>query len=176
MTEKQLSKALNGDEMMNLSNKKCKIVLYEDINKSKNIDELLGKEGCVFILYESKKHYGHWTLLMKRNNNIIEFFDSYNYKPDDQFEFIEEDFRELNNMMYPKLVELLYDASDRYKIHYNNYKFQSKLGNIATCGRWCIVRLWFKDINIDRFYKMIKYIKKKTGLSYDKIVVHLTEK
>ena len=166
-----VSYSLSGADMMKGCNNKAKIILYPDLYNYKNIDELLSPHGAIFLLYEYKPRYGHWTLLF-RQNDTIEHFDSYNHKPDDEFSFIPEYFREVNNMMYPRLTRMLHDSNE--EIHYNNFKLQKSGGDIATCGRHCLARLKHKDLNINQYYSMLKYISKKMNITYDEIVYYMT--
>ena len=57
--------------------KNCKIVRYADLNNYDNIYQLLtnGMDFC-FILTESETNSGHWTLLIRDDNNF-EYYDSY---------------------------------------------------------------------------------------------------
>lgn len=167
-----LNYSLSGKDMLEGCGGESKIVVYPDLYKYEDLDELLEPHGAIFLLYEFKKNYGHWTLLFKQGDTI-EHFDSYNYKPDKEFSFIPNYFRKVNKMMYPQLTKMLYDSGK--DIHYNNFELQSQGENIATCGRWCLLRLRFKHMNIDEFYDMMKYLQEKTGLSLDEIVYHLTD-
>jgi hypothetical protein len=163
--------SLSGADLLANSGGKGKIVLYPQLKKYKTLDELLGADGVVFLLYEFKKGYGHWGLLF-RQGETVEWFDSYSYKPDGEFSFIPVDFRKINDMMYPMLTKLLYESGQ--PIHYNNYKMQSANNNITTCGRWVLVRWRFRGLDIDDFYKMFKHIRKASGLSFDEIVYAMT--
>ena len=163
---------MTGNDLLDGMMGKAKIVLYPDLYKYKDIEELLAPHGAVFLLYEFEKRVGHWTLVFKQGDTI-EFFDSYNYKPDYEFEFIPDNFRIINNMLYPQLTKMLYDSGK--EIHYNNYKLQRESSDIATCGRHVLTRLWFKDLNIDEYYKMMKYLCNKTKLTPDEIVYYLTD-
>lgn len=165
--------SLSGKDLMEFCSGRAKIVTYPDLQSYKDIDELLKPHGVVFLLYEFKRFYGHWTLIYRRDDGGIECFDSYSYKPDEEFTFIPEYFRAINDMVYPRLTKMLLDSNK--DIHYNNFKLQRESNNIATCGRWCLVRLLFKHMDIDKFYKMMKFIRAKTGLSFDEIVFHMTD-
>lgn len=163
---------LTGKDLLDGCDGKAKIILYPDLYKYKNLEELLAPHGAIFLLYEYERFIGHWCLIFKQGNTI-EHFDSYNYKPDQEFEFIPEYFREVNNMLYPQLTKMLYDSGK--DIHYNNFKLQSEGANIATCGRHVLNRLKYKEMDIDDYYKMMNFIKKKTGLTFDEIVYELTD-
>lgn len=172
MRKNRLGYYLTGKDMLEAVGGKSKIITYPDLDNYNSIEDLLDPYGAIFLLYEYQKGVGHWTLLF-RQGDTIEHFDSYNYKPDEEFKFIPDYFRKVNDMMYPKLTKMLYDSGK--DIHYNNFELQADGDNIATCGRWCITRLMFKDMNIDQFHDMFQFLKKKTGLSLDEIVYYLTD-
>lgn len=148
----------------------CIILKYSDLSKFLHINELFIKK-FVIILFETKFNYGHWCLLFKNTRNSIEFFDSYGLMPDSQLKYISSVFRKHNNMIYPHLTYLLLFCSN--KIEYNNHIFQKSKNNIATCGRWVILRCLFYNYNIDEFYEIIKS-KKKKNKTLDHLAVFLT--
>ena len=147
--------SLSGQDIMKLMKDKTKIISYKEINKFKSIDELLYPFNSVFILYESKKNSGHWTVLFKLHKKEIEFFDSYGLNIDDELKFINKEFRKNSNQLKTLLTRLLLKDFNKYIIHYNNYQFQKFNSNIATCGRWCIFRLLNKKLYINEFYNKI---------------------
>ena len=68
--------------------KNCKIVKYADLDNYKDIYELLpNRMDFVFLLTESEKNSGHWTLII-RDNNIFEYFDSYGTSPKNILDYI----------------------------------------------------------------------------------------
>src|SRR6185437_3614673 len=147
--------ALSNTDISKALNNKTKIIQYKDLLNYKDIDDLLYPHNKAVILYNTKENYGHWTCIIKRNDSI-EMFDSYGYKPDDQQKYITEKVKSENNMDFPYLTYLLYKSKNKYKIHYNNYKLQSEKDGINTCGRWVILRIHLKEMNIDEFSKLIK--------------------
>lgn len=152
---------------------KVKILAYPELINYENIEELLAPYGCVIILYLQKENYGHWTCVFYqgRNKKRIEHFDSYGYFPDDELNFkIDPYFRKINNMEYPLLTLLLEDAYDRYDMTFNQYKFQKKKHDISTCGRHCVVRLWYSNMELDDYKNMMF----STEYSPDELVTLLT--
>lgn len=150
--------SLSDTDIKNYLNNKTKIIKYSDLNKYNNIDDLIAPYNHAFILYLTAPSYGHWTLLFKRGDNKIEFFDSYGYKPDTEFKFIDNDFRAASNQIYTKVVSLLFDSP--YKIFYNHHKLQGKSTakrQISTCGRWCIGRWLNHHIDENKFKKMMTH-------------------
>ena len=158
---------LSNKDLLELVEGKANIVVYGDIFKYKTIDELLYPYDCCFLLYESKPKWGHWCVIFKRTPENIEFFDPYGTFIDDELDLIDENFRKKSNQTYPYLTYLLYQ--NQYQIEYNQYKFQSKGKNIKTCGRWCVCRLWYRNLTLEQFKKLFK---NKYG---DKNVTYLTK-
>ena len=68
--------------------KNCKIVKYADLDNYKDIYQLLpNRMDFVFLLTESEKNSGHWTLII-RDNNIFEYYDSYGTSPKNILDYI----------------------------------------------------------------------------------------
>lgn len=152
----------SGKEIKDILGSKCKIEKYCNINKYKSLDDLLGSyQGCI-ILYMTNFNYGHWVLVYRRGDNIVEFFNSYGGRPDDDLKHIKKKFRDASNQNYTYLLKLLCEAPE--EIHFNQYKFQKRGKEVQTCGKWCIVRLLFGNLDIDQFHKLFK------GLDGDRVV------
>lgn len=140
--KEEIARSLSDGDIKRFLKGHTKIIQYKDLKKYNNIDDLLAPYGHVIILYMTAPNYGHWTLIMKRPPNEVHFFDSYGYKPDDEFKFINNEFRLASDQIYKKVVHLLYHSP--YKITYNEYKLQGKSTKkqpVSTCGRWCLGRL-----------------------------------
>lgn len=161
----------SSDFLYNKLNGQVKIITYPELINYNTIEELLEPFGRVIILYLQKENFGHWTTIFYQGPNKIEHFDSYGYFPDDELNFkIDPYFRKVNHMEYPLLSLLLYEAFDRFEMTFNQYKFQSKKNDIATCGNHCIVRLWNQDLLLDD-YKDLMY---STKFTPDELVTILT--
>jgi hypothetical protein len=155
--EKLEKKPLSDGEILEGCNNKCNIVCYSDMHKYHSIDELLNPYDCCIILYNKTSNCGHWCALIKRNN-LLEFFDPYGLYPDEELKYIKK--------YEPYLSYLMIDSP--YKLSYNQYKFQKFKKDINTCGRWCYLRIQFKDWSLDKFNK---YFTKKDN---DKFATFLT--
>jgi hypothetical protein len=141
----------------------------KDINPRKLLNEL-----PVVILYETGPNYGHWTLLHRLKNGNVEFFDSYGFKPDEEFYFIDKGYQ------YPHyLWKLLVDIKKllgRNGIHYNEYHLQSSSDRrVATCGRWVILRHLFNDVDIDAFNRGVIGLSGRLGISPDELVSRIIQ-
>lgn len=128
-------------------------VRYADFKNIKNIDSILEKKDIV-ILYPINKleNCGHWTCIFLRPDNVIEFFDSYGKKLDDQLDWA-PNFHEY------ELSKLL--IKSKYPVEYFNYKLQGPTSTV--CGDFCIARLKFKHISDEEFYNLFKKGKEFTS-------------
>lgn len=149
----------------------AKMLIYSDFKKVKSIDQLFDRDrNYIFIMYRSGLLIGHWVVLLRRYNNIIEFFDSYGIMIDNELTWLPMDLRKKFSQTERLLTKLLIGSD--YKIHYNDYRFQGKKS--MTCGRWCILRVVFSDLNENEFYKLIEKAKKISSLTNDQLAIELT--
>jgi hypothetical protein len=126
---------ISNFDILKLTNNKTKIVMYEDLMTmyvSQFID-LFQKETNynIILLYQITAGYGHWISIILDKEDTGEFyhFDSYGLYPDNMLDKI-----------YPyKDLSRLYQESG-IKVNVSTYKFQEKIENINTCGRWAALR------------------------------------
>lgn len=164
--------ALSDKEVLTLINGRANLILYPNLNKFKTIDEILNPYGACIILFEAKPRYGHWCCIFKINDKLLEFFNPYGGYPDDSLEYIPMDFRLSTDQYIPYLSILMYNSP--YELSYNEHQFQKHDQNIRTCGRWCAVRLIFRNYTLNEFYHLIKFLKKKLNINSDQLVTLLT--
>ncbi len=171
--------SLSDKQLMSLIDNEANLVLYPDLHKFKNIDDLLGRHGACIILYESKPNYGHWTAIFKTNNpKELEFFNSYGDSgrhdgyPDATLKFIPKDFRILSKQDHTYLAKLMVDSP--YSLSYNQYKFQSDAEGIKTCGRHVANRLRMRHLSLDEYHNVIMKYCRELRMNPDQIVSLLT--
>jgi hypothetical protein len=164
--------ALSNNDILKKLRNRANIALYPDLYKYRNIDDLLGPYGAVVLLFESEPKYGHWVCIFKRDSNTIEFFNPYGGYPDDSLLQINKEFRKQSGQIYPILSILLLESP--YYLTYNEFQFQKHGMNVKTCGRHCIVRLLFRNLDLYDYHDMLDKIKNEYELSYDEIVTLLT--
>lgn len=168
--------ALSNIDIKKLLNDRNSIVLYPDLHKYTDIDEMLGPYGMCVLLIESHKSYGHWVCIFKHKPDTITFFNSYgginSGYPDESLKLINKTFAAENNEDYPYLSKLLLNSP--YKLTYNNYVFQASKKGIKTCGRHCVVRLLCYNMDDDQYYKYVISNCKKYKLTPDQFVTLLT--
>lgn len=127
------------------------IIEYGDLSSYRNIDAVLGPEEAIIILYETRRFFGHWVCLFKRDTHTLEFFDSLGLPMDSELKLISDYQRRQLNEFIPHLTHLI--KKSRYKLIQNKYKLQEFIENVNTCGRWASVRIKQRDMNIDDFAK-----------------------
>ena len=145
MEEKPLS---NFEILMVLKNRP-NLLLYGELSKFDDIFDAMGPNNELILLYETQKNFGHWACLFLNSRDEIEFFNSYGVYPDEELAKIPENFRKESNQDEPHLSYLL-DQSGK-KLVYNDFRLQKKEPNVNTCGRWCVLRLLMKNIDIESF-------------------------
>jgi hypothetical protein len=150
----------------------AKIIKYNELAKYNHINEILpNNKSYAFLLYLTDgPASGHWVLISK-NNNAIEIFDSYGMKnPDDELLWITKEERRALKTNKPHLTRLLNDCND--KVIFNGYRYQLLQNDSQTCGRHCVNRLncIMNNLCLMKYYKFMKNIKNHTGLDYDEIV------
>jgi len=147
--EEQIS--LSESDIKTMLNGQCNVLTYPELVNYDNINDAMGPHGALILLYMTNQNYGHWVCAFKRNNNAIEFFDSYGFFPDDELKLIPEYFRKVSNQLYPHLTYLLLKSKN--KIEYNNVQLQKLKKDVNTCGRWCIVRIMLRNLTINEFVR-----------------------
>jgi hypothetical protein len=173
---------ISDTDILDLVDHKANLISYDKIAKGvetgkiKSIYDILGKNKACIILYLTDKDYGHWTCCFENDDGSIEFFDSYGYKPDGEFNFIPKHIRETLKQNLPVLTALLYAAN--VPIYFNEYHLQSSkpykdLAPPATCGYWVATRLNFRDLDTSEFAKTFKDVKSKLKLDPDLMVAML---
>ena len=118
------------------------MILYSDLDKYKSIGQLLPRNKTFkIILIRDTPYSGHFVVIL-RYKKIIEWFDSYGFKPG-----AELDYMMVNNKLdqtKSELINLLRDAQKKgFQIFYNNkdYQYSTDYKTISLCGRYCSLRV-----------------------------------
>lgn len=138
---------------------------YPKLESAESIDDIFDAKGRAIVLFPNiSPTSGHWCCLIRRRNRI-EFFDSYGCPPDDgQREGLSRTRLEELDMERPLLTKLMRESG--IPVFYNSHSFQSDRSDVATCGRWCVVRLLYAPYSLQKFKSVID----KSGLSGDDFV------
>ena len=145
--------SLSDKDILQLTQNKCRVMTYSDLLNYKTLDEALGRNNALCVLYETSDKFGHWVAVIK-TNGIIEHFDPLSSKPDREFKHISDEYKK-----NPYLSHLMKESP--YKLSYNQYKFQKNKPNINTCGRHCAMRIILKNYTLEEYKKLM------TNKTYD---------
>jgi len=166
------ARALSNKEIINKLDGKTNVIIYPELTGVRRIEDILVNDSVV-ILYETRPNVGHWVCIIKRGK-ILEFFDSYGIFPDKEKKYINKEYLKESGQENNMIIQLLIEASKRYKIEYNNYRLQVKSGDVATCGRHVISRILLKNLNIDQFNRLMRGFK-QYGLTPDDVATIISE-
>jgi hypothetical protein len=148
-----------------------KILTYPDLLNKTTIDEVLDEKGRLLLLYLTRSRTnGHWVCLLKRRGTkVVEYFDPYGgYKPDGESKWLTQSQLREFGQASKHLTYLLQNSP--YKVLSNHFHFQKEAGDMNTCGRHCLTRLYFKHLSLPKYVKLVK----STGLDPDDFVTGFT--
>lgn len=143
--------------MIDLSESKINVIDYPNLWIYNDLDDLLGANGACSILYMTSKNYGHWTLLMRKDSDTIEFFDSYGGDIDSELNFSEPKYNQIGPYFVPGL-SILFLASKYKQIEYSKTKMQFMNQNVQTCGKWCLFRYFTRHTSLENFLEIMSQI------------------
>jgi len=144
---------LTDDDIVNICRGDVDIYSYEDLAKFNSSNDLFKNSNNAMILYTTHDNFGHWSLLMKRGENLLEFFDSYGYGVDEAVKFIRQHHTRVHhdNILY-HLTYLIEQSGS--KVISNKKRLQKQAKDIETCGRWTSLRVRFSHLSNERFNKI----------------------
>ena len=136
---------LSGTDVQRICFDQYPVIIYSDLVNYSSIDEVLGENLAFILLFQNTKLTGHWCCVWKQTRNTICFFDSYAIAPDAQ----------LNLATYVKVPYLtqLFKKSGCH-IDANTYELQKFTTKVNTCGRWCGIRLRFRNLSHKKFHQL----------------------
>jgi hypothetical protein len=153
-----LKYALSNHDIFQLLKGKCNVITYSELSKYNTIEQALGKNGCLVILYETEPNFGHWTCVFysrnQRGKKIISWFDSYGLYPDDEVDFIDNNMRKLLTGGEFYLSKLL--SNTQYPVEYNEFPLQEMKDGVNTCGKWAVARILLRDLPVEDFYYLFR--------------------
>lgn len=165
-------RSLDGNEVLDIANRKAKLIIYEDLKKYKTLDDLLAPYGSVVILYEwdrtNDESYGHYVAI-NRVKDSVEHFDSLMFLPDKELSMVPSDIKKKTRQDHTYLARLYKDSG--YPISYNHHKLQAD--DTSTCGRWAGLRCRLKKVDLDTF---ANFFLNSRSLTPDQLITLLTIK
>lgn len=159
LTVKQLvqslrQKPLSGGDIEKATNDEVKIMVYRDLVPLKTLEQAFGDYDCICLLYETQPHFGHWVGIIRHvDEHKIEFFDPYGYAPDEEIDFVPEDFRAESGQDFPHLTQLMVDSD--YRLVHNPIEIQKHGDDISSCGRHVLLRCMMKEMPLTQYVEFV---------------------
>lgn len=150
------------------------IIKYSDLSRYPTLHDVLPEvKSFCFILYEDSVNKGHWTVISRPEEGIVEYFDSYGGYIDDPLRWIDKSQRVGLGQGTPMLAGLFRKTPE--EVVYSRIKYQKQGPGINDCGRWCVLRtvMMMKGLNLEQFYDFVKKNAKKLKLGLDQFVSSL---
>lgn len=164
--------SLSDSDILTALDGKCNLLAYEDLEKYSDIESVLGEYGACVILYQSTVDNGHWICIFKHHTkqDTLIFFDSYGFMIDSELKLSNFNLQVHNGEIVPHLTHLI--EQSQYKVESNNFKYQANRQNDNECGRFVIVRLLFRALDIKQFHHFLS--NGFDGVNYGDVVTLLT--
>jgi len=168
MLEKQQIEEIKEYALSNydiLDVERTKITNIENIEKHLHIDECFDRLNRGILFYPNPRNdIGHWVSILKQGNQV-EVYDPYGVK-------VEKWEDKLGGISTKSLIDLIKKSG--YKMISNTQNNQSFETDVNTCGRHAIIRILFYKYSLKEFNKILKNIKKETGIEPDEWVSAFT--
>jgi hypothetical protein len=137
--------------MLGRDNNRVKVMLYDQLQKFDTLYQLMpSKYDAVIILLQIQAPdappVGHWITLMNHGSHF-EHFDSYGLDPDEELAKTHEK---------PFITHLIKNTTTR--VETSQAKLQAEKQAVNTCGRWCVVRARFPNLEKQEFATFIRNV------------------
>lgn len=156
----------NEDLEQSIGVKSEDILLYKDLAKFHDIDELLpNNSDFKMILLEWERNKGHWVILYKLDGKYF-YFNSYGHKYDNDLNVLSSCVKRILGEDTKQITRLL----NGKPCEYSKRRFQK--GDAQTCGRWCVMRISLLKMGYTQteFQKYMDNLREKYQLPFDLIV------
>lgn len=170
LTGADIDRFLTENDMLKITSGKCRILPYSKLINYNNIDEVLGPNKCMVLLYELEPNHGHWICMFRNDDGQLIFYDSLGYGMDDELKFIN---RHRKMLGYPIQNKTLTKLVGNERVISNRVELQEDIRNIATCGRYSVIRLLLRNLSNAQFNKIFLNNRNQTP---DFLVTYLTTK
>lgn len=146
-----------------------KVIPYTTLNQYNTIEEV---GECILFTPTNSQTNGHYSTLWIDVSGNLNYWCSYGYNLQKTLTFSSY----MQHTSAPDeyyLMNLVNEFVNRThkKFLVNEFKYQSSSPNIATCGRWSVVRLMHTEMSHQQFHEWFKL---KGSLTDDMIVTLLT--
>lgn len=144
---------LSGDDLIDIANclgaDRVKWMLYDDLDKIENVDQLFGQDfDSVYLLLQIRdpsknSTVGHWVcFIYHRERNEYYWHDPYGLKIIQDLSFTHEP---------DHIIKLTKNLS----IEENTHRHQEFRDTISTCGRHCCLRSVFYHLDPEEYHNLV---------------------
>jgi hypothetical protein len=145
---------LSDSDIRTALDDRLNLITYEDLEQYNSIDDVLGEHGACIILYQRERFEGHWTCLWRSNkNNVLWFYDPMGIEMDTEVKLSKFQLRVHNGQEVLHLTHLIEQSN--YTVISNTFEHQKNARTINTCGRHCVTRLLFRELNPTQYNTFI---------------------
>ena len=140
--------SLSGTDLNRITENKCRILVYSELENYNNIDEVFSDKDSLIILYQHYEKVGHWCCLFRNTDwlkpNELYFFDPYAIKIDREIDFSDFQIRRHEGQKVAHLSHLIRQGG--YIVTSNDYRYQQFKKEVNTCGRHVGLRILYKHL------------------------------
>lgn len=146
---------VDAESMLRMVDDKSNLMLYEDLHKYNDLNDVLGKHGSCIFLYQTHRFEGHWSCIFKDSDNPdrLIFFDSYGLKMDEELQFSEHNRRLHEGDIVPHLTALV--NKSMYRVISNTYRYQKDGSRNSECGSHTACRIIFRHLSPIQYRKFL---------------------
>ena len=170
--KKTLGYSLSDADIRHILGQGTKIIEFKDMDMFKTIYDLLPNEkDFAIVLVEQKDNSGHWVMLL-RDKNRIEQFDSYGVTLETELNFVSQAINRMLGQSKQEFHALMKTIDDEDELVFNKARLQSEDPTIATCGRHCCLRALMHNLgySLEEYLQFLDDHHEETGLPIDVIV------
>ena len=162
--------SLSGDDILAICKGRTRIVRYDALQNYTDISQIFKNDSFVLHYPTTTRNSGHWVaVIYHRDSRVIEFYDSYGLKYDDEIKLSEYLQQHPESGLYA-MTHLLEHAKRVYgvRVIYNNQRNQRIFENVNTCGRHVAMRIRMRHLPLAKYNQLM------TGGDADRLVTLLT--
>jgi hypothetical protein len=170
--KRTLAYSLSDADIRHILGQGTKIIEFKDMDMFKTIYDLLPNEkDFTIVLVEQKDNSGHWVMLL-RDGNRIEQFDSYGVTLETELNFVSQAMNRMLGQSKQEFHTLMKTIDDEDELVFNKARLQSEDPTIATCGRHCCLRALMHNLgySLEEYLQFLDDHHEETGLPIDVIV------
>lgn len=156
-----MDRLLSGEDLRRALGGECLIMEYKDLARGpQDIMEILRRaHGRLILLYESEPQLGHWCSVVLgtgRQKGRIFYTDPYGKPIDHPLDEMPGSWRASSGQDVSMLAHLLSRAPAGTEIWFNEFPLQGDDENIATCGRWALMRCLLPHLSEREFAELFE--------------------